>query len=136
MHVNAGLAQGAKSEEQESYTEEEITDDAAFLHVDEDDADEEGRIDEVGNVERESERHDPSGQRGSDVCTHDDGYGLGKCEQACVHKRNGHQRGSCTRLHGGGDEHTRQHACETVGGHGAKDVTQLRSGHFLKALAH
>ena len=49
--VEARLFECAESEEQEGHAEEEVTDDASFLEIDEDDADEEGGIDEVGDVE-------------------------------------------------------------------------------------
>ena len=72
----------------------------------------------------------------TDVGTHNDGNGLYEGKQACIHKGNRHQRGSSRTLYGSGDEHTRENARETVGGHSAKDMTQLRTSHLLKGFTH
>ncbi|MBR6494105.1 MAG: 2-C-methyl-D-erythritol 4-phosphate cytidylyltransferase, partial [Prevotella sp.] len=92
VHVVARHAQRRQSEQQKRQSEKEVAHVAAFLHVDEDDADEKARIDEVRDVKRRSERHDPRRERRSDVRTHDDADGLRQREQSGIHKRDGHHR--------------------------------------------
>ena len=72
VHVDARLAQCSQSEEHERDAEEEVADELAFLGVDQDYADKEGRPHKVGDVEREAGRHDPCRQCRADVGTHDD----------------------------------------------------------------
>ena len=71
VHVNARLAQRAQSEEHERYSEEEVAYVSLLLTVDKYDCNEERRVDKIGDVERESRRHDPCGEGRSDVCSHD-----------------------------------------------------------------
>ena len=78
VHVDTRLTQGAQSQEHEGNTEEEVTHHSVTLAIDEDDGDEESGIDEVGDVERETCRHDPRRECRTDVGTHDDGNGLCK----------------------------------------------------------
>ena len=71
MHIYARLAQRAQSEEHERYSEEEVAYVSLLLTVDKYDCNEERRVDKIGDVERESRRHDPCGEGRSDVCSHD-----------------------------------------------------------------
>ena len=72
---------------------------------------------EVGNVERDACRHNPSRECRSDVRTHDDTDGLRKCEQRGVDERNGHYRCCRRTLYRCRHAHTCQHSREAVGGH-------------------
>ena len=49
--AKSSFLQRGKSKKEESHTKEEITDDAPFLHISEDYANEESRIDEIADIE-------------------------------------------------------------------------------------
>ena len=70
VHIVTGGLERGQTQQQERQTEEEVAHVAAFLHVDEDNTDEEGWIDHARDVERSTQGHDPSRQRGTDVGTH------------------------------------------------------------------
>ena len=136
MHVDARLSQRSQSQEHKGDTEEEIADITLLFIVDENDGNEESGIDKVGDVERETCRHDPCGERSTDIGTHDDGNSLCQREQTRIDKRNRHDGGGGTGLHGSGDEHTRQHSRETISGHSSQDMAELRARHLLQSLTH
>ena len=104
--------------------------------IDEHKAHNERRKDKVDEVNGESETHDPCRKRGADVGSHDDGDGLGKRQQTGIDKRDGHHRGGRRGLYGARYERSGEHTGETVGGHGAEDMAQLRSGHLLQGFTH
>ena len=132
----AGIPEGAQSEEEECHAEEEVAYDAAVLHVCQYYAEEEGRINEVVDVEHVGERHNPGGDGGADMRAHNYADGLHESEQSGVDERHGHQRGGGGTLHGSGDEDTGKHAGEAVGGHCTEDMAQLWSDHLLQTITH
>ena len=67
----ARLLEGRKPEEEEADTEQELAQNALLVQVHENDTHEERRVDEVRNVEREPEAHNPRGNRSTDVCAED-----------------------------------------------------------------
>ena len=68
----ACLLECSQSQEEEGHAKEEIANDAALLHIDEDDTDEECRKDKVRDIEAHTERHDPGRDRRTNVGAHND----------------------------------------------------------------
>ena len=71
-HAKARLLERRKPKEKETDTEQELAQDSLLVHINEYDADEERRINEVRDVEREPEAHDPCGHRRTNMGTEDD----------------------------------------------------------------
>ena len=117
IHVDTGLAKCTQAEEHKGDTEDEVTYDLALLAIDEDDGDEERQPHKVGDVEWESCTHDPGGERGTDIGTHDNRNSLGKGEETGIYEWYRHHRRSSRRLYGSRDERTREYARQTIGGH-------------------
>ena len=136
VHFLARIVQSSEGEEHESDTKDEVAYVAVLLSIDEEQANEECRPDEVGDVERESRRHNPCRQCRSDVGTHDDRYSLHKREESGVDERDGHHRGCRRRLHRYRGEHSGEHAGYSVCRHLAQDMAQLRTRHLLEGLTH
>ena len=136
VQVRSRLLEHAQGEKEERQAEEEVSDIAVFSQLDEDDAHKESGPYHVGNVEGETGRHDPGAHGGADVGAHDDGDGLSQGEQRCIHEGYRHDGGCGGGLDGYGYEGTGEDAGEPVGGHGAQEVSQLGTRHFLERLAH
>ena len=92
------------------------------LDIDQDDANQKYRPDEVCNIEREACGHDPRGKRRADVGSHDDGDGLRKRQKTRIYKGYGHHRSGCRRLDGNGDKYTCENSGKAVGRHGTEDM--------------
>ena len=136
MHVLTRRPQCCQGKNQEGQTEEEVTDIAVLLLIDKDNTYEKGRIGQVANVKRHTRRHNPCCQGCTNVSTHNDRNSLCQRQQSCIDERHCHY-GSCgRRLYTGRNKHTRQHTSKTIGSHGAKDVSQLRTRHLLKGFTH
>ena len=78
IHLHARGLEHAQCEEQETETEKEIAQIAVPSDLNQDNADEESRPDDIDNIEGESCRHDPGAHRGADIGAHDDRNGLGQ----------------------------------------------------------
>ena len=78
VHVCSRSLQSAKTEQEKADAEQEITYGLAPLTIYKDNGNEECRPHEVGDVERETRRHDPCCECGTDVGTHNDGDSLCK----------------------------------------------------------
>ena len=128
--------EGRKTEEEETDTEQELAQHALLVQVHENDTDEERRVDEVRDVEREPEAHDPCRYRRTDVGAEDNRDGLHERKEPRINKRDRHQRGGGRTLYRGCNEHAGEHSRETVRGHGSEHMSELRTGHFLQSLAH
>ena len=113
----ARRAQQHQGEEQESHTKEEITHVAVPLAVEQQHTDEEGRVDHHGKVHGVTQGHDPCGEGGSDVGTHNHADGLGQGEQTGRDEGYRHDGGGRRRLHRTGHEGTGEHTREAVGSH-------------------
>ena len=85
--------EGRKTEEEETDTEQELAQHALLVQVHENDTDEERRVDEVRDVEREPEAHDPCRYRRTDVGAEDNRDGLHERKEPRINKRDRHQRG-------------------------------------------
>ena len=131
VHFLARGAEGGNSEKHKSYAKKKIAYVAVLTCIDKQQCDEECWEHKVRHIKREAQRHDPCCKRGANVGAHNYRDGLCQCEQSGVHKRYGHYRRSCRRLHGGRYKHTGQQTSEAVGGHGSKDMAQLRARHLL-----
>lgn len=114
-----------EGKEKESDSKEEVAEVAAFLAINEHDAEEERREDNNRQIHIVAERHNPSRERSTDIGTHDDGDGLRQGQETCIDERHRHHRGSGRTLHGTSDESTREHTRKSIGGHGSQDVSQL-----------
>ena len=106
-----------EGEEEKSNTKKEITEIAAFLAINEHDAEEERREDDYREIDIVAERHNPSRERSTDIGTHDNGDGLRQGQETGIDKRHRHHRGSGRTLHGTSDESTREHTREPIGCH-------------------
>jgi len=89
----ARFLEGRKTEEEEADAEQELAQHTLLVQVHEDDTDEERRVDEVRDVEREPEAHDPCGYRRTDVGSEDNRDGLHERQEPRINKRDRHQRG-------------------------------------------
>ena len=136
IHLHTRGLQHTQGEEQETQSEQEIAHIAVFAGLYEDDGHQEYRPDHVGYVEGETGRHDPGAHGGADIGAHDYGDGLGEGEEGRIHEGYRHDGGCGGRLDGDRHQGAGGHAGEAVGGHCAKEVTQLRAGHFLEGLTH
>ena len=123
-------------EEQEGNTKEEVANVSLTLRVDEHDAQKERGIHHCREVNVVSQTHNPCCQCGADIGSHDHRYGLCQRHQSGIDKRHRHHGGGRRRLHCASYKHTSEHTGEAVGGHGTKDVAQLRTCHLLQRLAH
>ena len=92
VHRLTRRTQHDQREEHEGGAEEEVAHIAVLFLVDEHDAEQERRIDDIGQVNVVAQRHDPRRERCAYVGTHDDRDGLRQRQQSCRHERHGHHR--------------------------------------------
>ena len=76
VHVNARLLEHSQRKQQERQSEQEITHIPVLPQLDQQDADQERRPHHIGDIERETRRHDPGAHRRADVRAHNDRNGL------------------------------------------------------------
>ena len=95
IHLLTRQSQSGQSQEQQAQSEEEVTDIAVLLHIDEDDTQEESDVGHDTDIERRTQGDDPCRERGTDIGTHNHGDSLRQGEQSGINKRNSHH--GCSR---------------------------------------
>ena len=79
---------------------------------------------------------DPRGNSGTHIGTEDNIDSLSEVHQPRVDKANDHNGGGRRALNNGSNAHTRQKACQLIGGEFAEQRAQSRARAALKRLSH
>ena len=95
VHFLACGSEGGNGKKHKCYTKEEITDVAVLLSVYQQKGNEENWEYDVRHVERETKRHDPCRERGSNVGSHYHRYCLCQGKQSGIYERHRHDGGRC-----------------------------------------
>ena len=135
-----GFLEEAQGEEEQAETDEHLAPvlaGAFFGEEEREGATDDGKR-EVAHAEfPEPERGDePAGEGGPDVCSEDDADGADEVHEPRIDEADDHNGGGGGALDEGGDEYARQHAGESVGGHGSQYLAHFVACQFLQGLAH
>ena len=146
--VRVGLdraAHGLQAEEQKADTDDDLGDVlllVRFREHDDERADAyqerrvELRIQERRGIAQLAQGHDPCGDGGTDVGTHDHAHCLGQRHQAGTDKTDYHDRSGAGALDDRSDQRADPDRHEAVPGQHAEEILHLVSGRFLHAVRH
>ena len=95
VHIDTCLTQSSQTKEHKRDTEKEVTNEFSFLRINQCNTNKECWPYEVGNIKRETSRHNPCRQRRSDVRSHDNRDGLNQRQQSGIHKADRHNSSCC-----------------------------------------
>jgi hypothetical protein len=130
-----GVAHDIEPDEEQAEAEDDLADMLDLLIGDEK---QENEADEGDGKRKftDFDGHEPGGDGGADVGTHDDTDGLAERHEAGRYKADDHDGGGAAALEHRGDQRADQDADERIDGEDLQDAPHFFTGGLLQALPH